>query len=131
MGAREDANRVKKNILTTFQRRQAAIFAISAQYAVLAIQKFKDEQDTGLQTEGKFWFNRTNQAVDRMFTVPFIDGLDVGWRMGHGVEYGVYLELANDRRNEAIRPTVRFFTDRRRKNNFFRAVARLYTDRAV
>jgi hypothetical protein len=42
-----------------------------------------------------------------MFSNAFIDGNDVGWFLSHGVQYGVYLELANDRQNEAIRPIIR------------------------
>jgi hypothetical protein len=41
-----------------------------------------------------------------MFTRAFKGQDYVGWLMAHGVDYGPYLELTNDRRNEAIRPEV-------------------------
>ncbi len=41
-----------------------------------------------------------------MFTKAFIDGDEIGFLLAHGVDYGVYLELANDRAYEVIRPVI-------------------------
>ena len=107
---------VKKNIVNAFNRKKAGLFALSGSYALRAIQDFRAQQ-----AGNKYWENQSNQAKDRMFTNPFIEGDDVGWRMAHGVEYGPYLELSNDRQNEAIRPTMLKFT-----NSFLEAVRKLY-----
>ena len=58
------------------------------------------------QTGSKYWKNRTHDAEKRMFSEAFIDRNEIGWFLAHGVSYGVYLELANNRQNEAIRPIV-------------------------
>jgi hypothetical protein len=41
-----------------------------------------------------------------MFTRAFKDRDVIGFLMAHGVPYGPHLELANNRRNEAIRPIM-------------------------
>jgi hypothetical protein len=82
--------------------KRAKIFALSLDYAGRAINEFRAAQSNEL-----FWRNRTNDAFNRMFSDAFvIEENVVGWFLSHGVEYGVYLELANDRQNEAIRPIV-------------------------
>lgn len=120
MGAREDADRVVRNINEgLFVRRRAALYALSLNYAALAIQYFRSQQD-----RGRFWSNQTFQAKDRMFTDAFEEGdTVVGWFMAHGVSYGPYLELANDGVHAAIRPTIKRFAGR-----FFQDVQRLYRD---
>ena len=37
-----------------------------------------------------------------MFSNAFRTRNSIGWFMAHGINYGVYLELANDRQNAAI-----------------------------
>ena len=41
-----------------------------------------------------------------MFARAFKDQEEIGWFLSHGQDYGVYLELANDRKSEAIRPII-------------------------
>lgn len=36
----------------------------------------------------------------------------MGWFAAHGVDYGLYLELANDKRNAALLPTIKRFAGR-------------------
>lgn len=103
---------VKQNIRLIYERRRAAIYALSLRYAGLAINYFRQQQ-----AGGAFWNNQTNQAKDRMFTDAYILGNIIGWFMAHGVEYGPYLELANDGKNQAIRPVINRFAPR-----FFRDV---------
>jgi len=41
-----------------------------------------------------------------MFSNAFQDKNSIGWFLSHGVEYGIYLELANDRAHESIKPII-------------------------
>lgn len=123
MSAPTGVNEVKKNILSIYERRRSALFALSLFYAGLAINYFRESQPSGFGVRGKFWTNQTNQARDRMFTDAFIEDNVVGWFMAHGVQYGTYLELANNRQNEAIRPIIQRFAGR-----FFRDVKKIYGD---
>ena len=45
----------------------------------------------------------------------------IGWFLAHGIEYGVYLELANDGQNAAIRFNVELLAQ-----DFFDDVKELY-----
>ena len=116
MGIREDIGRVKKNITKEFEIRKAKIFALSLSYAGRAINEFRAAQDGDA-----FWENQTHTAANRMFSNAFQEGDLVGWFLSHGVFYGVYLELANDRQNEAIRPIIN-----RLAPEFFKDVRKLY-----
>jgi len=100
---------VKKNIAAIYERRRAACYALSLAYAADALDWFYDLQPARPNSQGAFWFNRTAQAALRMVADAFKRGENVGWLFGHGVDYGVYLELANDRQNEAIAPLIRHF----------------------
>jgi len=52
--------------------------------------------------KGKYWTNRTGQAAARMRTraIRYDDG--ASFKMQHGVMYGTYLELCNNREHESI-----------------------------
>jgi hypothetical protein len=112
------ANIISKNLNDIYKRKRAALYALSLRYAALAIQHFRS-----VQGNQAFWKNQTRQALDRMFTDAFQEGNAVGWFMAHGTQYGVYLELANNRAHESIRPTVSKFL-----GNFMREVKALYSD---
>jgi hypothetical protein len=101
MGIDNDINSVKKNIPSIFERKIAAGYALCQDEALRTIQDFRNEQ-----AGGAFWNNRTYQAMDRMFTQPFKEDAAIGFIMAHGVQYGVYLELANNRKHQAIRPMI-------------------------
>jgi hypothetical protein len=88
---------VVKNITSIYDRRKAAIYALALRYAAMAINEFRDRQGTG-----EFWTNQTTTALKTMFTKAFIDGDAVGFLMAHAVEYGPYLELANNGQNQSI-----------------------------
>ncbi len=109
----EDIAHTKENISLAFQQKKIKLFALSLSYAGQAINRFRSFQDTDI-----FWDNQTNQAKDRMFSVAFVEKETIGWFLSHGVSYGIYLELANDRQNEAIKPIIdilapQFFRDAR------------------
>jgi hypothetical protein len=58
------------------------------------------------QTYNTFWNNQTETAYNSVFAENYTVGTEVGWFIAHAVEYGVYLELANDRKHEALRPII-------------------------
>lgn len=101
MGLDSDISNVKKNIGNIFERKIAALFALCQDEALRTIQEFRNEQ-----SGEAFWKNRTFQAMDRMFTESFKEPEAIGFIMAHGVQYGVYLELANNRKHQAIRPMI-------------------------
>ncbi len=100
----DDVKQVLKNIDNIYKRYRIAVKEIAKHYALKAKADFVKEQG-----EEKYWENQTNQAMDRMFTKAFVELSIVGWFMAHGVEYGPYLELANNGQNQSIRPTMAKF----------------------
>lgn len=102
MGTAEDVNRVKKNILTAYERKRVLLFALSLDYAGRVINDFRQLQENA----EFFWENQTDQALKTMFTKAYQDDDEIGFFMSHMKIYGIYLELANDRQNEAIRPMI-------------------------
>jgi hypothetical protein len=95
-----------------FFRRVAMLEALNRYYAVQAINYFLSVQPPGIDIPGKFWDNKTAQAATRMFANSFREGNDYGWFISHGVDYGVYLELANDRKHQALWPIIKRFSSR-------------------
>jgi hypothetical protein len=69
-------------------------------------------QKTGIDTPGKYWNNITEQAAARVFTNAFIGNYEYGWFIAHGIDYGVYLTLANNRRHDALWPIVKRYAGR-------------------
>jgi hypothetical protein len=119
MAVQDDVNNIKKKINSIYEKRRAQIIGICLYYTQLSIQYFWSVQPPIPNTQGAFWHNWTGQAAARMFTGTIEEGEILGWYMAHGVDYGVYLELANDRRFESIRPIIqryagRFFADCRK-----------------
>ena len=99
-----------RQILTV--KRVAMLEALNRRYAAEVIGEFIKEQKTGINTQGKYWFNITEQAAARMFAKAFREGNNFGWFISHGVDYGVYLTLCNDRRHDALTPIIRKFASR-------------------
>jgi hypothetical protein len=94
--------KVKNNIRSIQQRQLTAAFAVFQLYAVLILNEFNQRQ-----AGNEFWQNRTFQAMSAVFANAFKDQNSIGLFIAHGVDYGVYLELANDRRYEALRPLIK------------------------
>ena len=92
---------VADNIANIYELKKVKLYALSVSYAARAVNMFKSFQDGNV-----FWDNQTDDALKRMFAKAFIDGNEIGFFLSHGVEYGIYLELANDRQNEAIKPII-------------------------
>lgn len=97
---------IEHNVSRAFDRKKAAVYALSQAYAAKALAYFQEQQ-----AGEKYWVNETNQAKDRMFAKGYLEKELVGWFMAHGVEYGPWLELSNNRQNEAIRPVIEVFKD--------------------
>lgn len=92
---------VKKNIENIYEEKIAATIALCEWYAAKALQTFRR-----FQSFNEFWTNRTNSAYNRVFAENYYIKDEVGWFIAHAVEYGVYLEISNDRKHEALRPIV-------------------------
>lgn len=101
MGIADDINKVNGEIREIFDRRRAAVYAKSLQYAAKALNYFRQQQ-----ANNKYWDNRTGTARDTMFAKAAFDDGDIVWFMSHWVQYGIYLELANDGKHESIRPVI-------------------------
>ena len=111
---------LKNNIGIIYnERKKAALYGLCTYYAALALRTFRE-----IQRRDYFWMNQTYLAMDTMHTGAFKEGKDMmGWFMAHTQQYGVYLELANNRQNESIRPIIKRYLPR------FRAdVQRIYSD---
>ena len=125
-----DVTGVKANIKGIYARRVSAVYALSLHYAAMAIEYFLSQQPASPNSRGAYWNNRTAQAAARMFARGFREDLNeeeaiVGWFMAHGVHYGTYLELANNRAHESIRPIVQRYAGR-----FFEDVKKIYGEAA-
>ena len=94
---------VKKNISNLYEIRRVKLYALSLSYAQRATKRAR---------ANKKWTDRTGDAVKRMFSRRIDDGDDLGFFLSHGVEYGIYLELANDRKYEIIRPIIADLADK-------------------
>jgi hypothetical protein len=115
--------KVKRRVRSIYEKRRAQIYGISLQYAAMALLNFQMQQRMAPHSFGNFWDNQTAQAAARVFSDAFRDGRSVGWFLAHGVYYGVYLELANDRKHESLRPIVQHYAGR-----FLADVRKMYAD---
>jgi hypothetical protein len=102
---RPSLNSVKKEIVDLYTRRRAAVYALALLWAARTIREFRQRQ-----ANNYYWNNETTTAWRTMFTTAFIDGDMIGFLMAHAISYGVYLELANNGRNQAIRPLMQAFS---------------------
>jgi len=107
MSTINDINKVKRNIVSIYDRKVAGVYALCLQYSAMAIEYFRAQQ-----RNNKYWNNESYDAMNKMFAKPFKENKIIGWFMSHGVDYGIYLETANDRRNEAIRPIIQRYAGR-------------------
>lgn len=89
------------NIKTIQGRRVTASIVLCKYYAARALQTFRK-----FQMHNVFWNNQTNTAYNTVFASDFVEKDAIGWFIAHLMEYGIYLELANDRKHEALRPIV-------------------------
>jgi hypothetical protein len=99
----DGVDEVKKSIVDIYDRRKAAILAMSKYYAAKMLVWFRQQQ-----VADKWWNNQTFDAIARVFTNGYLTdgGESIAMGAAHGVQYGVYLELANDGKHSAIWPMM-------------------------
>lgn len=113
---------VKNNIRNIVLIKKRAQFeALNQGYAGIALEYLRSVQPPSINRKGLFWFNRTGQAALRLFTGTIREQDTMGWFAAHGVNYGPYLELANDKQNAALYPTIKRFAGR-----YLKDVKRIY-----
>lgn len=95
---------LKGNIRRIYETRIAQLYALALFYSAKALNDFRSKQ-----AQDTYWNNQTFTAMDTVFSNAFRDANEVGWFIAHAVEYGPYLELANDGQNQALRPTLILF----------------------
>jgi hypothetical protein len=88
-------------IADIYRRREISFFELCKMYAARAENLF-----TSMQRNEEFWNNHSFQALEGVFGEAYKDSDFIGFFLAHGKDYGVYLELANDRQNEALRPII-------------------------
>lgn len=103
----DDVVRLKREIDNIYDRKKAAIYALCKYYAGLCLQRFRQKQ-----ASDKFWHNRTNTAYNTVFSDAELTKEFCGFFLAHMVEYGIFLELANNRKYESLAPTVMSFYSR-------------------
>jgi hypothetical protein len=101
-----------QNISNIFDIKLIQIEALNRYYAALVLNYFRSQQPPGIGTKGKYWSNQTGQAATRVFSDIFKEANKLGFFISHGVNYGVYLELANDRKYESLYPIIKKFSGR-------------------
>lgn len=111
MSIKEQIRAVQENIEWANKRDVAAVYALCQFYSGKALQLFRR-----FQTYNTFWTNQTGSAYNSVFSGAFFLGNTVGLFLAHAVEYGIYLELANNRAHEALWPIIKelsedFMTD--------------------
>jgi hypothetical protein len=127
---------ISRNLDAIYARKRAALFALCIYYAALVLKEFRDQQMVGPgggswidryngQGTGRYWNNQTETAAREVFADAYVDDDEMGFFIAHMVEYGVYLELANDRRHEALRPLIEKYYPR-----FRREAEAIYSDAA-
>jgi hypothetical protein len=87
-----------------FDARRVKLVAYCTLLAGLALQSMQE-----IQIDNGVWQNETSQALLGLFSGVIDEGEVVGFFVAHMMEYGVFLELANDRKYEILRPTAERF----------------------
>ena len=85
----------RKNVADTSAKRQKAIAFAQA------------HQGGDVTAMGIPWINRSFRAARSVFADAGRDGEGIYFNMYHTMSYGVYLELANNRKHAVIEPIVR------------------------
>jgi hypothetical protein len=118
MGEKEDVAALKTNIATVYNRKRSAVYALCKMYAGLSLQRFRQKQ-----AQDAFFHNRTNTAYNSIKSDAELTKEYCEFFLALTVEYGIYLELANNRAHESIRPTVMSFYSR-----FMRDLEAIFAD---
>ncbi len=89
---------VNRNLRLAIERRKAALYALSQRYA--AQMEAHAKINAG-------WQDRTSMARRGLFGYSMQRDQSLITRIAHTMDYGVYLELANQGRYAILMPTVR------------------------
>lgn len=103
-GTKKSVKKVNENILKRYVKKEAIAYALAQSFAIKCINYFRENQ-----SKDKYWINRTQQAFQRVFAGAYLESVAIVFFMAHAVPYGPYLELANDRKHEALRPIIKMF----------------------
>jgi len=114
----EDIAKLKQSINGLYLRKKNAMNALCLQYAGMALQRFRQKQK-----QNAFWTNQTGSLFNNAFSGSDITQEFIGFYLSLMEDYGLYVELANNRKHEAVRPTVMAFYSR-----FMRDVEKIYAD---
>jgi len=87
---------VFRNLDAWDRRMRAATFALAQNWAGKLEREMKEKAP---------WTDRTGNARAGLYGTAEWDGNDVVIRIGHTVDYGVYLELARDGLYAIVKPT--------------------------
>jgi hypothetical protein len=98
---------VINNIIDIFGRKENEGLYITEQYAKKAVTLFMGRQKGYPNEPGQYWVNRTTRAGRSVFADIIYEPGIMGWYLAHTMPYGVYLELANNRKHAALEPIVR------------------------
>lgn len=100
----------KVDLKKAFAAQLKKVFALAQMSAAEAEFQAKDLQSqssrAGLETAAQGWINRTNQALNAIQSYVERDKDAIVWGLMTTVEYGKWLEIANDRKYELMRPIV-------------------------
>lgn len=88
---------VKRNLDEWVKRQRAAVVALANNWA---------GQLEGRAKANAPWTDRTANARNGLFGSTEVRGNETFIRLGHSVEYGIFLELANDGRFAILKPTI-------------------------
>ena len=91
------ADQVVSSLKAWADRRRGAIIALAQDWAGTLEAKAKEDRP---------WTDRTSNARTGLFGAVEVKGQQVLIRLGHSVEYGVFLELAQDGKYAILKPTL-------------------------
>lgn len=97
----EGVNTVIRNLKGWADRKRAATVALAQNWAGTLEGQMKQEQ-----SRGRYWVNRTHAALLGLRGEASVGRDAVRIILAHGVDYGVYLELANDGKHAILKPTL-------------------------
>ena len=110
MSALQDARSVSQKIQGHYDNKlRPSIEALALAHLGAMLEHFHQVQPSGQGKTGRFWTNRTGDAESRVFGEVFSTDEAIGFFMAHGVDYGIYLELANNRQNESLRILIEIY----------------------
>ncbi len=88
---------VQRNLDAWAKRQRGAVVVLAKNWAGQLERRAKQNAP---------WTDRTSNARNGLFGSTAVEGNQVFIRVAHSMEYGVFLELANDGRFAILKPTV-------------------------